>query len=81
MQFFDDEGEKPNPFKMFDGHAVYLIAVPHGREILCNGVVLGEITPNPNDAYLNVLIDRSMKNRTAEAKPKPKKGQGNEPQS
>lgn len=79
--FFDDEGEKPNPFAVFDGHAVYMVAVSHGRRILCNGVVLGELVPNPSDAYLGVLIDRSLKNYAAEAKPKLKKGQGNEPQS
>jgi hypothetical protein len=79
--FFDDEGGKPNPFAVFDGHAVYLVAVPHGRRILTNGKVLGEIVPNVHDAYIGMLFDRAMQNRKQSTKPENQGEQGNEPQS
>jgi hypothetical protein len=79
--FFNDEGGKPNPFAVFDGHAVYIVAVPHRRQILTNGKVLGEIVPNVHDAYIGMLFDRAMQNGKQNEKPEKKGEPGNEPQS
>lgn len=59
--FFDDEDHKARKScAVFNGHALFLVRVPHGVQIETNGVVIAECAPTITNDYLNMLIDRAL---------------------
>jgi hypothetical protein len=62
--FFDDEDRKARePFAVFNGHALFLVRVPHGVSIETNGEVIAECSPIVTDGFLNMLIDRALRGK------------------
>lgn len=61
---------KRQPFAIFDGHALFIVRVPHGVPLETNGVVMGEFSPAICDDYLSMQIDRAIRPKTASIKRK-----------
>ena len=58
-----DNAARRNSFSIFDGHALYLIRVPHGISFESNGEVIAECAPKVCDDYLDFLFTRALQNR------------------
>lgn len=65
-----DASNGPGPFAVFDGHALFLVRLPYGVQLQTNGTVIAECVPTVSDDYLNMQIDRLIRERLGRMEPK-----------
>ncbi|GAA4717120.1 hypothetical protein H9L13_06790 [Sphingomonas lutea] len=62
--FEDDTPPADQPYSVFERHSLFLVRVPHGVPIKTNGLVIAECAPIPTDDYLDMLINRALRDRS-----------------